>query len=462
MQGVFSSAPPIPPFSSTDIVVDGKGVNFCNFVVNSTVPLKSHRDFIRDSYVPFVIQQIGLLGYRDNEIKFFVKGSASATGPTLGNDALSDGRAQAIGEVVKQYFDQQKGSSTFAKSMSVKIVPIPLGDQLGRAVLEGLKEKNPGLHLTSAEIEKIEYVCRGAYLSLDYTHIVNDDDTAYDCQQAFNVTLKTKKVPANHLEEVLDQADSKLGKVGSWVVGLGFSQLKKYLVKQFKETIKPMFEDFPEIAIVYETIDFVTPGDTFLCFRFKDHFGKVAQYQFTGTQNKKSLDIFDVFSTLISMLKWMTKIQEALEKADNLAGGLDKAKDVVEKLKKSTEYLKKGIEDLLKKDGLIRKYCGDSCADMLLGILQAGTSGPLIIEASDWFRVVFVTPSVYAVESFSSVARIETREFLGKARVDLQFLGAGPEGRLGWGAETIIHTDFTIQTGLLGWGVSKGNLQLMV
>jgi hypothetical protein len=459
--GVFSHAPSIPPFKSQDIMVDDKGVLFSNFVVNSILPLQSHRDFIRDSYVPFVILQIDLLGYRDNEITFFVKGSASATGTTDGNQALSDGRAKAIGQVVKHFFDLQKGGSNFAKAMSVKIVPIGYGDQLGRDLLDGMKEATPGLHLTSAEIEKLEYGCRSAHVDLNYAHVADDDDEEYLCQQVFNATLNTKKVPANHLEELLDSADAKLGKFGSWVAGLGFSQLKKYLIKQLKETIKPMFEDFPEIAIVYESIDFITPGDVFLCFRIKDHMGKIAQYQFTGTQNKKSFDIFDVLSSLISMVRWMTKIQEALEKADNLAGGLEKSKKVIENLKKSTEYLKKGIEDLLKKDGLIRKYCGDSFADMLLSILQAGVNGPLIIEASDWFRVVFVTPSVYQVDSFSSTARIETREFLGKARVDLQFLGAGPEGRLGWGAETIIHTDFTIQTGILGWGSSKGALRIM-
>ena len=459
--GVFSNAPSIPPFQSQDIAVDDKGVLFSNFVVNSTLPLQSHKDFIRDSYVPFVILQIDLLGYRDNEITFFVRGSASATGTTDGNQALSDGRARAIGEVVKHFFDLQKGSSNFAKGMMVKIKPIGYGDQMGRAVLDGMKEATPGLHLTSAEIEKLEYGCRSAHVDLNYAHVADDDDKAYFCQQAFTAKLNTKKVPANHLEELLDSADEKLGKFGSWVAGLGFSELKKYLIKQLKETIKPLFEDFPEIAIVYQTIDFIKPEDVFLCFRMKDHFGKIAQYQFTGTQNKKSFDLFEVFSALISMVRWMTKLQEALEKFDNLAGGLEKSKKVIEKLKKSTEYLKKGIEDLLKPDGLIRKYCGNSFADILLGILQAGVTGPLLIEASDWFRVVFVTPSVYQVDSFSSTARIETREFLGRARVDLQFLGAGPAGRLGWGAETIIHTDFTIQTGILGWGMSFGKLRIM-
>jgi hypothetical protein len=462
MQGVFSNAAPPPPFHSQDITVDGKSVAFTNFVVNSTVPLQSHRDFIRDAYVPFIINQIDLLGYRDNELKIFIAGSASATGTTEGNQALSDGRAQAIGAVVKEFFDLQKGRSSLARGMTVTIVPVGQGDAFGRALLKAFSKKVPGIHFTPEQIEKLEYVCRCAKLSLDYAHVVNEEDMIYLCQQVLNVKLNTKKVPANHLEEVLDAADSKLGKVGSWVVGLGFSQLKKYLINQLKETIKPMFEDFPEVAIVYETVDFIVPSDVFLCFRFKDHFGKTAQYQYTGSENKKSLDLFDAVSKLIGVLKWMTKIQDALEKVDKLSAGFDKAKALVGKLKQATGYLKKGIEDLLNKDGLIRKYCGNSFADMLVQILQAGTSGPLLIEASAWFPVIFATPGVYRVDSFEAGwARTETTEKLMKATVELDFLGAGPEGLLGYGAKTIIHADFSLQSGLLGWGFSKGRLKLV-
>lgn len=459
---IQSSTPPILPFQTKDVAVDANGVLFSNFVVNSTQPLPSHRDFIRDGYVKWLILQIDKLGYKDKSVEIHVYGNASATGTKTGNLALSDGRAKAIGQIIKEQFDAQKSASSFAKGMTVVIKAHADGDDWGWEMLR--REMEQGRHHTDAgEIENLEFSCRSAYVRLSDSHVVDDDDEIYLCQQVYTAKLDTKKVPATELEKLFDDTEDKLGTVGTWLAKYGLGKLKDYVVKKLglKKMVESLFEDFPEVEIVYQTIDFIVPSDLFLCFRFKDSLGKIAQYQFTGSANKKSIDMFEALTGLISVFRWLTKIDEALKKADDLAKGADKLKDVVGKVKDATGYVKKALDDLLDKNGWVRKYCGDDFADTMLSLMQAGVSGPLVIEASDWYRVVFVSPSVYSVDSFGGTARTETREFLGKAKVDLEFLGAGPEGRLGFGAETIIHGKFTVQTGLLGYGISRGRLNLM-
>jgi len=62
--GVFSNAPTAPPSHNADIAVDGDGVLFSNFGIGSFKPLRSHKDYIRKTYVPFVMKQVDIFGYK--------------------------------------------------------------------------------------------------------------------------------------------------------------------------------------------------------------------------------------------------------------------------------------------------------------------------------------------------------------------------------------------------------------
>jgi hypothetical protein len=72
--------------------------------------------------------------------------------------------------------------------------------------------------------------------------------------------------------------------------------------------------------------------------------------------------------------------------------------------------------------------------------------------------VIFDRPSVFDITTFNGPARTETREFFGKATVRLDFLGEGPEGRLGFRATMTVTNKFSLFSGLIGFGVSKGVL----
>jgi hypothetical protein len=455
--GVFSGLAVPLTINSDDVSIDDQSiVRFKNFAVNSTAPKPAHAAYA-PFLVGFLIRQIDSIGRTDDKATVHIFGEASATGPALGNAHLAQGRADAIGRMLKAEFDKQKGASGIARKMTMVIDAKGTGDARAR---DDRDTRLSGLVLNTS-IDKMQNDYREAYVNLSARHVVVDDDLLYDCRMVYNIKLDTKKVPANELERVLDDMETKLGSVGTFLAKFGFDQLKSYVVKTLKETVKPLFEDFPEIAIVYESIDFIVPSDLNLCFQFRNHQGTMGQYQYSGTENKKALDLFDCVSKLIGMLKWLTKINDALEKVDKLGKQFDGASDAVKKLKQATGYLKKGLDDLLSKDGYIRKYLGDGVADLLLTILSSGVSGPLVIEASDWFAVTFEKKSVYAVSSFGGGARTETRELLGKAVVTLDFKLDGPEGLHHYLGTTVIHAAFSLQTGLLGFGFSKGKLRLM-
>jgi hypothetical protein len=439
-----------------DISIDDNAVvHFKNFAVNSATPKPAHRAYC-PFLINFVIQQLDALGYKDKVLKVPIVGEASATGTVGGNSQLGSARATAIGQMLKNEFDRQKGKSGIARAIEFKLELGSLGDSHSRKDRE---TRLKGL-IRNEDIDKMQNSFREAKVGFGVIHVVEDDDMDYQSRMVYNVKLETKKVPANQLEQVIDDLEKKLGGAGT-LAKLGFDQLKTYVLKTLKETVKPLFEDFPEIAIVYETIDFIVPSDLNLCFQFKDNKETMSQYHYTGAQNKKSLDLFDILGKLIGLLKWMTKVEEALEKVDKLGKMWDQASAIVKKLKQATGYLKKALDDLLKKDGYVRKYFGDAFADSLLSILSAGTSGPLVIVASGWYAVSFQKKSVYAVSTFGGGARTDAKELLGKSVVTLDFLLDGSEALHHYRATTVIHGEFSIQTGMLGYGFSTGLLRIM-
>ena len=63
----------------------------------------------------------------------------------------------------------------------------------------------------------------------------------------------------------------------------------------------------------------------------------------------------------------------------------------------------------------------------------------MVIPATEFFPVSFVSQGVFDVSTFEGPARTEVRGSLGKTKTILEFLGVGPEGRLGFGGVTITH-----------------------
>lgn len=458
MAGGIPSGLKIPfTVDNDDISVEDNAiVHFKNFKVGFATPTATHKAYCRP-LIGFVIQQLDVLGFKDNILKVPIVGEASATGTVSGNSQLGADRARAIGQMLKAEFDVQKRGSAIARGIEFKPEIGTLGDSKSRPDRE---TRLKGL-VRDQDIESMQKAFREAKVGFGVVHVVVDADMDCVARLAYNVKLDSKKVPANQMDQMLDDLGKKLGGAVGVLGKLAFDQVKSYVLKTLKETLKPLLEDFPEVAIIYETADFITVSDLNLCFQFKDSKGTVGQYQYTGAQNKKSLDFFDALGKLIGLMKWLTKVDEALEKVDKLGKMWEKAADIIEKVKKATEYLKKALEDLLDKDGYVRKYFGDALADTIISILSAGTSGPLIIEASEWYAVTFAKKGVYAVNSFGGGARTDTKEFLGKSIVNMDFLLEGSETLHNYRAVTVIHTDFALDTGLLGYGFSKGLLRNM-
>ena len=447
MAGIVLSGLTVPKIFPTDeIAIKNPWVFFMNFEVGSAKPTRAHRDFI-PFVVAFFIKQIDALGYRDKTLTVHLYGEASATGTPTKNQQLGRDRAQAVGQLLIAEFERKKGTSRLASGVTMTLDLRSDSDDRAR---QDRNSRLKGLRLDS-NVEKMQTSFRNVHFGLEVGHVAVDEDKDYDCRMVYNAKLETRKVPANELERVLDDMENKIGSLAMFFVAFDFAQIKNFAIKAAKKAVEPLLEDFPEVAIVYEAIDFIIPSDIFLCFQFRDHKGAIAQYQYTGQQNKKSFEMFATVTQAISLLKWLTKIGEALDKVGQAQPAVDQARRV----------LKNGLDSLLGKDGLIRRNFGDGFTDQLVSIMDAGGGGPLVIEASGWFPVTFKNRSVYDPHTFGGSARTETDELLGKADVTLDFLLEGSDICHDYRATTIIHGGFSLQTGILGFGISKGLLRIM-
>jgi hypothetical protein len=460
--GVFTDFD-FPTFPPTEfIVTTSDQVIFRNFVVDHAEPRPEHLAFIRSNLIPFFIRQVDALGFpNDNNLDLFLIGFASATGQSTHNLGLSSSRAAAIGSAIAQEFQRQKAQSKFAKGITVTPHPKGAGDGPARANLEALKLRNPELRrhpLSSRDIELLQPTMRSVLTTLKLHHEVEDDDTKVDCRQLLTAKIKVEKVPANHLEQVLDDIEHKIPPALKFVLDQGIEFVKNRIVKELKSIITELAVDFPEIAIVFATIDFIIPSDIKNQFEFRNHRGNSARYNYTGSQNKIGVDVFEALAKLLSVFKWLTKVDEALEKFDKLKPNVEALEKVLKNVKTAVKTLEKLETDLENRDGLIRKHLGDGVADVLIALLKAGKDNLMVVPATEFFPVAFVSKGVFDVNTFSGFARTEVVASLGRTKTTLEFLGAGPEGRLGFGAATIIFGPFAITNSLIGFGISKGNL----
>jgi hypothetical protein len=441
--------PDLPP-TKYIAVVNGV-VAFTNFGVGSAEPVRpQHTDFIAHSVVPFLIAQIEALKFADKTATIHMFGEASATGSAQRNLALSTARATNIGAAIQREFDRQKPSGRFSRGVTIVVDPHGLGDQAGRIVLEAL-EKSSGQHFTSNQIEQFESKFRCAFASIKARHVVVDADKIVLCRQLFGLKFKVEKVPANLLEQTFDALMTKAGPLLSGALAAAF----KVFVGESKGALKNVLKDLevgaPELFILFESLDFIVPSETILGFQFKDPRGRTAIYKFTGSENKKNLTLLDLLSRLVSATRWLKQLNEKLAQFPNLN---NLRKTIQAMLTKAT----KNVNDLLGPGSLGRALIGDAAADILLGLLTGGNPDGTSFVGSAFFKVEFAKPGVFDISTFSGPARTETREFLGRATVDLEFLGQGPEGLLGFNARVKIENNFSLNSGLIGFGIAKGNL----
>jgi hypothetical protein len=450
---------PFPDLPPTKFIATLNGVVlFSKFAVDSPKPVVPfHTDFIKQRLVPFMIAQIDQLGFDDHVATIHLFGFASATGKAAHNLILSQARAQAIGDAIAAEFDRQKDKSKFAHNIQIKIDPHGEGDEAGRAELLAMR-KILGRAPTSAEIEEAEFALRSVRVRIQAVHHVVDDDKKVLCRELFSVKFETKKIPANLLEQTIDDIAKDVGPVLTSLLGAAFDVFKSEVKSTLKNALKELEVGAPELFIIFESIDFIVPSDITLAFEFKDSRGRTAIYKFTGQENKKNFTLLDALAKFISFTKWLEKLDEALKKFKLIRAIKSVALDKF--IKKVLTTALKDAHSLVDKGGSLRAVIGDPVADILLAIFELGAKAPLTFGASDFTLVIFDRPGVFDVATFNGPARTETREFLGKANVRLDFLGEGPEGRLGFHGTTRIQNRFSFNTGLLGFGISKGLLSV--
>jgi hypothetical protein len=454
---------PFPDLPPTKFIATLDGVVlFSNFAVDSAKPVTPfHTDFIRLRLVPFLIKQIDELGFADRFATLHLFGFASATGTAAHNQVLSQARAQAIGDAIAAEFEKQKDKSKLAHNIQIKIDPHGEGDEVGRLQLAAI-QKVLGRRPSSAEIEQAEFALRSVRMRIQAVHRVVDDDTKVLGREVFSVKFKKERRPANLLEQTIQEIEDESPAILRTLLGVTLDGVKELFKEGLKDFLKDAEIEQPELFFIFEMVEFVIPGDLILGFEFKDSRGRLALYKYTGVENKDSIGILKVLSKILSVLKWMAKFESLLKKNEKLlksAGKFFQNTDVFLKLFTFTvKQLEKRLSDLTAKGSVLRRTLGDGVADIIEAILELGSKNAIVVAASDFVPVIFDRPSVFDVTTFNGPARTETREFLGAATLRLDFLGQGPEGLLGFRATMTVTSRFSIFSGLIGFGVSKGFL----
>jgi hypothetical protein len=452
MGSVVPADIPFPDLPPTKFIATLDGiVLFSNFAVDSAKPVSPfHTDFIRLRLVPFLIKQIDQLGFDDRVATLHLFGFASATGTAAHNLVLSQARAQAIGDAIAAEFDKQRDKSKLAHNIQIKIDPHGEGDEVGRLQLAAI-QKVLGRRPSSAEIEQAEFALRSVRMRIQAVHRVVDDDTKVLGREVFSVKFKKESHPANLLEQTIQDIEEEAPPILLALFGASLDGVKELLKENLKGVLKELEISQPELFLIFELVEFVIPGDLILGFEFKDSRGRLALYKYTGSENKDSIGILKVLSKILSIFKWLAKLESAIKKI----GKLEKFTKVFTFVVKQLE---KRLSDLTAKGSALRRTLGDGAADVIEAILELGAKNAIVVAASDFVPVIFDRPSVFDISTFNGPARTETREFLGTATVRLDFLGEGPEGRLGFRATMTVTNRFSVFSGLIGFGVSKGVL----
>jgi hypothetical protein len=456
------------PMETRFISSDDRAVLFKDFVVGQTAVRKEHDDFIKNILVPHYINQIESLRFSDKVMTLRPIGKASATGARDKNMELSIGRARNIGLAIKKHFDAQKQRGAFARNIEVQIVPKGEGDQDERELLGGNLDK-----ISPKVLEANSNAFRSVLMSMRMQHVVVDDDEKIVCRQILNMKLKAEKVPANLLEQKIDELQQQ---VPPWLAGLATEALAT-----FKVRIKPHIEKFlaaaeisaPEIFLLFKTIDFLIPSNIVLLFEFNDARGGSQHYKFAGSANKVDLSLIDVISQLLSLLIWLKKTPETL---DALEKRIEQAKDgklpgipktTLEQWKSAIKEMKlwagraKTAFDVLTAPGsILRRKLGDELVDIIVKAVNIGTTLLGVQIATDFATVHFESKGLFDIRSFGGVARTQTEErFLSATTVALDFAARSNQSLLGFQGHVVMVRKFMPTLTLLSHEQSNGTLK---
>ena len=451
------------PISDDFIVSNDKAVLFMNFAVGSSTLQQEHKDFIRTLYIPFLISQIDKAGFSDKVSTIRPVGKASATGTAAKNLTLSAARAAAIGNFAKAQFDAQKATGKTTKDMTMVVDPIAEGDSDERSIL------GPGVgHMNQNLVEKNSKQFRAVLLSFQVNHVVVDDDTKIFCRQILNAKLEVKQVPANHLDEVLQQMPPEL----RFAVSQFFSAITGAVKAVLSEltTVEEFLEvGAPEVFLFFKLIDFIVPKSVTLLFEFKDARGRTKKYNFTGDANKVDLDAIDAFCQILSIFKWLNQVPAELDEAEKLVSRQKLTNDQIDALKKAIGQAK-GIVGkaqsiftaLTGKGSLFRKAFGDEFADNLIEAVNIAKANflPDAQTASPFAPVTFDLPGLFDIFSFGNmVARTTTTQaFLHGTTVNLDFAAPANQPLLGFQAHSVIHRDFELSLTLVSFELVSSGL----
>jgi hypothetical protein len=309
-------------------------------------------------------------------------------------------------------------------------------------------------------------------MSLSVQHDVNPDDELIVCRQILNIKLTVTKVPANLLEQKLDELDSKMP-----------PELKAAL-KEFTDAVKGFFKDTfkalltaaefmaPEVFIIFKGIDFIVPSDIALLFEFKDSRARTKRYTFTGSANKIDINAIEILLQLLSIVKWLTRLPEGLQELErelerdakklNLTHEqLDKIKKAIETAKKFSGTGKKIFDTVTAPNSLFRKIVGDGLTDLIVKAVNSG-SNEILGEAqvaTEFAPVNFETKGVFDIFSFAGVAQTETNETVGQpTTVALDFAARKNQPLLGFQAHVLMQRKFTLGFTLRSFEISRGTL----
>jgi hypothetical protein len=466
MPGVIPSSLTAPlPIADDFIVSNDTRVAFINFKVDHTELQPEHDDFIRTLLVPFYINQIESLGFFDKTMTVRPLGKASATGRQDHNKALSEGRANAVGAAIKKYFDLQKSRGAIAKNVEVMVKPIAEGDKEERDLI------GPPLGSPKAYEEKSNRF-RSVFLSMLVQHDVNEDDEKILCRQILNAKLKVTTVPTNLLEQKIADLQARMPAELSAAVKEFLDSVKSTAKAIGKLMLEAAEFTGPEVFIVLKGIEFIVPSDIALLFEFKDSRLRTKKYTFTGSANKIDISAIELFAQLLSILKWMTRLPQALqdfeleleeeERKLNLSHELiDKVKGALEKASKLAGKAKTIFDSITAPGSLFRKAFGDGVTDLIVKAVNSG-SASLLGEAelaTEFALVHFDLKGAFDIFFFAGAAQTDTRERRGSpTTIELDFGAPKNQPLLGFRGHVMMQRKFTLSFSIGSFEISRGAL----
>lgn len=466
MPGVIpSSVSPPLPMSSDFVVSNDRNVLFINFKVDHTELRPEHDSFIDRILVPFYINQIEALGFFDSKMTIHPIGKASATGQKDHNQTLSEGRANSVGAAIKKYFDQQKSRGRISRNVNVVIDAIAEGDKEERDLI------GPPVGSPKAYEDKSNRF-RSVFLSMLVQHDVNPDDEKVFCRQILNIKVEVTTVPANQLEQKIDELQTKMP-----------PELKAAL-KEFTDSIKGLAKavgklilegaDFlgPEVAIIFKGIEFIVPSDIGLMFEFKDSRQRTKRYTYTGSANKVDISALDIFVELLSVVKWMTQLPEGLKELEkeleenkvklNLTHEqIELIEAAIKKAQGFAGTAKKIFDAVTGPNSIFRKIFGNTVTDLIVKAVNDGKSILLgeAQAATEFALVHFDAKGAFDIFFFNGAAQVETREHRGSpTTVELDFAALKNQPLLGFQAHVMMHREFELSFSLGSFEISRGNL----